>query len=94
LRSIEPPPYACNTPHRAGAVGRSAASGLNFGHTNGNSGHSTSSPIVFLGAPGRFKFCVFPAKIGLAFKFADGRTQTLLGAVKDDVLKRTVGKDG
>ena len=33
-------------------------------------------------------------KIGLAFKFADGKTQTLLGAVKSDALKRTVEKDG
>ncbi|HEY3900664.1 MAG TPA: hypothetical protein VGM54_18795 [Chthoniobacter sp.] len=33
-------------------------------------------------------------KIGLAFKFADGRTLTLLGAVKEDALKRTVEKDG
>ncbi|HEV7406505.1 MAG TPA: hypothetical protein VGO11_26375 [Chthoniobacteraceae bacterium] len=33
-------------------------------------------------------------KIGLAFKFADGKTQTLLGAVKADALKRTVEKDG
>lgn len=28
------------------------------------------------------------------FKFADGKTQTLLGAVKADTLKRTVEKDG
>jgi len=34
------------------------------------------------------------AKIGLVFKFADGKTQTLLGAVKEDALKRTVEKDG
>ncbi len=33
-------------------------------------------------------------KIGLMFKFADGKTQTLLGVVKEDVLKRTVEKDG
>jgi hypothetical protein len=33
-------------------------------------------------------------KIGLAFKFADGKTQTLLGAVKADAWKRTVEKDG
>lgn len=33
-------------------------------------------------------------KIGLAFRFADGKTQTLLGAVKDDALKRTVEKEG
>jgi hypothetical protein len=33
-------------------------------------------------------------KIGLAFKFADGKTQTLLGAVKPDAWKRTVEKDG
>ena len=30
----------------------------------------------------------------LAFKFADGKTQTLLGAVKADAWKRTVEKDG
>jgi hypothetical protein len=28
------------------------------------------------------------------FKFVDGSTQTLLGAVKEDALKRTVEKDG
>src|SRR3954468_6454353 len=33
-------------------------------------------------------------KIGLGFKFADGKTQTLLGTVKPDALKRTVEKDG
>lgn len=33
-------------------------------------------------------------KIGMVFKFADGKTQTLLGAVKADTWKRTVEKDG
>src|SRR6185437_6826386 len=33
-------------------------------------------------------------KIGLSFKFADAKTQTLLGTVKPDVLKRQVVKDG
>ena len=33
-------------------------------------------------------------KIGIAFKFADGKTQTLLGVVKADEMKRTVEKDG
>src|SRR5262245_7909943 len=33
-------------------------------------------------------------KIGLGFKFADGKTQTLLGVVKADEMKRTVEKDG
>lgn len=33
-------------------------------------------------------------KISLIFKFADGKTQTLLGAIKADTLKRTVEKDG
>ncbi len=33
-------------------------------------------------------------KIGLTFKFADGKTQTLVGVVKEDVLKRTVEKEG
>ena len=33
-------------------------------------------------------------KIGIGFKFADGKTQTLLGVVKADVMKRTVEKDG
>ncbi len=33
-------------------------------------------------------------KIALMLKFADGKAQTLLGAVKADALKRTVEKDG
>jgi hypothetical protein len=33
-------------------------------------------------------------KIAVTFKFADGKTQTLLSAVKADTLKRTVEKDG
>ena len=33
-------------------------------------------------------------KIAVMFKFADGKAQTLLGAVKADTLKRTVEKDG
>jgi len=33
-------------------------------------------------------------KIGIGFKFADGKTQTLLGVVKADELKRTAEKDG
>ena len=33
-------------------------------------------------------------KIAVMFKFTDGKTQTLLGAVKADTLKRTVEKDG
>src|SRR5271156_2230926 len=33
-------------------------------------------------------------KTAVVFKFADGKTQTLLGAVKADMLKRTVEKDG
>jgi hypothetical protein len=33
-------------------------------------------------------------KMAVMFKFADGKTQTLLGAVKADTLKRTVEKDG
>ena len=33
-------------------------------------------------------------KIGIGLKFADGKTQTLLGVVKADVMKRTVEKDG
>jgi hypothetical protein len=33
-------------------------------------------------------------KIAVMFKFTDGKTQTLLGAVKADALKRTVEKDG
>ena len=33
-------------------------------------------------------------KVAVMFKFADGKTQTLLGAVKADTLKRTVEKDG
>ena len=33
-------------------------------------------------------------KIAVMFKFADGKTQTLLGAVKEDTQKRTVEKDG
>lgn len=33
-------------------------------------------------------------KIALTFTFADGKTQTLLGAVKADTQKRTVEKDG
>jgi len=33
-------------------------------------------------------------KIGIGFKFADGKTQTLLGVVKADEMKRTVEKDG
>src|SRR5258708_988086 len=41
------------------------------------------------------EFRVGPAgKIALAFKFADGKTQTLLGTAKPDVLKRPVLKDG
>ena len=33
-------------------------------------------------------------KIAVMFKFADGKAQTLLGAVKADTLKRTVEKNG
>ena len=33
-------------------------------------------------------------KVAVLFKFADGKMQTLLGAVKADTLKRTVEKDG
>src|SRR5688572_19496009 len=33
-------------------------------------------------------------KVAVMFKFADGKVQTLLGAVKPDELKRTVEKDG
>ena len=33
-------------------------------------------------------------KIAVMLKFADGKTQTLLGAVKADTQKRTVEKDG
>ena len=33
-------------------------------------------------------------KIGIGFKFADGKTQTLLGVVKADEMTRTVEKDG
>jgi hypothetical protein len=33
-------------------------------------------------------------KIGIGFKFADGKTQTLLGVVKADEMKRTVEKAG
>lgn len=33
-------------------------------------------------------------KTAVMFKFADGKAQTLLGAVKSDTLKRTVEKDG
>jgi len=33
-------------------------------------------------------------KIGIEFKFTDGKTQTLLGVVKADRMKRTVVKDG
>lgn len=33
-------------------------------------------------------------KIEIGFKFADGKTQTLLGVVKADEIKRTVEKDG
>lgn len=33
-------------------------------------------------------------KIAVLFMFADGKTQTLLGSVKADALKRTVEKDG
>ncbi|MCE9533064.1 MAG: hypothetical protein K8T89_18350 [Planctomycetes bacterium] len=35
-----------------------------------------------------------PGTIAMTFKFAYGKTQTLLGAVKADTLKRTVEKDG
>src|SRR5690349_12277015 len=33
-------------------------------------------------------------KVAVSLKFADGKTQTLLGTVKADTLKRTVEKDG
>src|ERR1700735_3411963 len=33
-------------------------------------------------------------KIALTLKFADGKTQSVLGAVQADTLKRTVEKDG
>src|SRR5262249_18879521 len=33
-------------------------------------------------------------KIGIGFTFADGKTQTVLGVVKADEMKRTVEKDG
>src|SRR5690349_5606911 len=33
-------------------------------------------------------------KVAVTLKFADGKTQTLLGTVKADALKRTAEKDG
>jgi hypothetical protein len=55
-----------------------------------------SQPVVLKNADtveGEFRVGV-AGNIGLVFKFADGRSQTLLGAVKEDALKRTVEKDG